>query len=429
LRRLSYYVVAFAFAAAFSQLAVALAQGQGATTPPPGDFGSPPSGQIPILFNDRHVYAKPDTLKQGRVLAALVRSGTVLIPLRSMFEQMGATVSYDASSKTVDVSKAGSDVKVTVGQPEVMINGASRPLDVPPIMYQGHVLVPIRVISEGMGAYVQWVPDKQTVVVRYIVPTPPPSPTPTARPPAETAAPPPPPPLAPAATPFFRAYVAGDYLSPKVYNEFSSGQGTSNQDGFSYAIHGNAQFSLAHIPLTLGGSYNQINYAHTCGINASGNFAANCYVTTIGGIGSTAVPAFTVRNYLADAHLGFNFFLPRLYIDISYLWIGNNAGYPWIKGQGSALDLLPDLDHPFSVYGSYGYYGNVSGTTAASFTGGVPIKFAYIITRYDLGATYSFTNVPLFIEAGYKGDAWHERYNAPGSVTQGGPYVGLGLHF
>ena len=166
----------------------AIAQSGGAMDAPPANFGSPPSGQIPILFNDHHVYAKPDVLKQGRVLAALVRGGTVLIPLRSMFEQMGATVSYDAFSKTVDVSKPGADVKVTVGKPEVVINGESRPLDVPPIMYQGHVLVPVRVISEGMGAYVQWVPDKQLVVVRYIPPTPPPTPTPPPPPPPATAA-------------------------------------------------------------------------------------------------------------------------------------------------------------------------------------------------------------------------------------------------
>ncbi|HEY6326008.1 MAG TPA: hypothetical protein VIW73_05765, partial [Candidatus Cybelea sp.] len=56
------------------------------TGTPPQNFGSPPSGQIPILYNDRHVYSRPDVLKQGRVLAALVRGGTILIPLRSMFE-------------------------------------------------------------------------------------------------------------------------------------------------------------------------------------------------------------------------------------------------------------------------------------------------------------------------------------------------------
>ncbi|HTX58807.1 MAG TPA: copper amine oxidase N-terminal domain-containing protein, partial [Verrucomicrobiae bacterium] len=158
----------------------AIAQDQGgAMAAPPANFGSPPSGQIPILYNDHHVYSKPDVLKQGRVLAALVRGGTILIPLRSMFEQMGATVSYDAGTKTATVSKPGAQVEVTVGKPEVIINGESRPLDVPPMIYQGNVLVPVRVISEGMGAYVQWVPDQHVVVVRYIPPTPPPTPAPT----------------------------------------------------------------------------------------------------------------------------------------------------------------------------------------------------------------------------------------------------------
>ncbi|HXF34208.1 MAG TPA: copper amine oxidase N-terminal domain-containing protein, partial [Candidatus Acidoferrales bacterium] len=116
---------------------------------PPADFGSPPSGEVPILFNDHHVYTKPDELKRNRVLAALVRGNTILVPLRSMFEQMGATVSYDPASKTADVSKPGSDVKVTVGKAEVIINGESRPLDVPPEIYKGVVVVPVRVISEG----------------------------------------------------------------------------------------------------------------------------------------------------------------------------------------------------------------------------------------------------------------------------------------
>ena len=140
-----------------------------------------------------------------------------------MFEQMGATVSYNAGSQTVTVRSPVQTVKVTVGKPEVMINGETRPLDVPPMMYQGSVLVPVRVISEGMGAYVQWVPE-QTVVVRYLPPTPPPphcaaTPAPVTAP---TVAPTPTP--APVATPYKDIFIAGDYIfSPKVYNEFSPG--------------------------------------------------------------------------------------------------------------------------------------------------------------------------------------------------------------
>ena len=110
---------------------------QATTMMPPADFGNPPSGEVPILFNDHHVYTTPDRLNENRVLAALVRGNEILVPLRSMFEQMGATVSYDPASKTADVAKPGSDVRVTVGKPEVVINGESRPLDVPPEIYKG----------------------------------------------------------------------------------------------------------------------------------------------------------------------------------------------------------------------------------------------------------------------------------------------------
>lgn len=85
----------------------------------PQNFGTPPSGEIPILFNDHTVYTKPDILKQSRVLAALVRNGQIYIPLRSMFEQMGATVTASADGNTVTATKPGGTVSVTVDKPEV----------------------------------------------------------------------------------------------------------------------------------------------------------------------------------------------------------------------------------------------------------------------------------------------------------------------
>ncbi|MFY9884160.1 MAG: copper amine oxidase N-terminal domain-containing protein [Candidatus Cybelea sp.] len=205
--------------------------------PPAADFGSPPSGEIPILYNDRHVYARPDILKQGRVLAALVRGTTVYIPLRSMFEQMGATVSYDPSSKTATISKAGAEVVVTVGKPEVVINGESRPLDVPPIVYQGVVLVPVRVISESMGAYVQWVPDRHLVVVRYVPATPPPTEAPPPPAPVETEAPAPPPSATPNPLKF------GGYFRSFYFTR----QNASNNPGAQFNFTPGAKYSTAGV--------------------------------------------------------------------------------------------------------------------------------------------------------------------------------------
>jgi len=375
MKRLSIGVLAALLVALCGYTAVAAPNGtQGNTgngvaqggAPPPADFGSPPSGQIPILYNDHHVYAKPDILKQGRVLAALVKGGTLLIPLRSMFEQMGATVSWDAGSKTATVSKPGAEVKVTVGKPEVMINGEARPLDVPPEIYQGVVLVPIRVISEGMGAYVLWVADRRLVVVRYIPATPPPSPAPP--PPAPPPPPPPPPTPKP---PVSEAFVGGDYIfSPQVYNEFNPGSHANGGNG-GYAVRGGGEFVLGNIPFMLEASYEHWPYPHNC-TTVNGVNQANCFVTTIGGAGS--YPLITSTNLYdqnVDLRLAVRVLQPRIYIGVGYMWVSNNYGYPNMNSWGFGGEKLPDLNHPLSFFGSIWYYPDVHGSYSNASTASI----------------------------------------------------------
>jgi hypothetical protein len=433
-----------------------VAQATGATpTTPPADFGSPPSGEIPILFNDHHVYSKPDKLKQGRVLAALIKDGTILVPLRSMFEQMGATVSYDPASKTVDVSKPGSDVKVTVGKPEVIINGESRPLDVPPEIYQGSVVVPVRVISEGMGAYVQWVPDKRLVVVRYIPPSPP-TPPPT---PAPTPPPTPAPTPTPTPTPkpiIYEKFIVGDYLfGTKVYNELSPGNTGSQHGSASYAVRGAIEFPLFNLPWMLEGDYRQWQYPHSQGVSTppvgpNGSVDLGCAqtpgdqgcVSVYGPIaGQTFVPAFTAREYDYDAHFGLKVADPRIYVGIGYDWHASNFSQPKMNGVGFGAEKLPDLDQPWSVYGSIYYYPTISGNfnvpqnpdplnpNYVSSQAGQTFAVQYSLLKYFIGGTYNFGTSPVYIDLGFIGDRGSAKQNAPVSFTHAGGIVGIGVHF
>ncbi|MBV9718399.1 MAG: copper amine oxidase N-terminal domain-containing protein [Candidatus Eremiobacteraeota bacterium] len=279
-------------AMALGGTSVALAETQATpvaqtSSPPAADFGAPPSGQIPILYNDRHVYANPDVLKQGRVLAALARGGTIYVPLRSMFEQMGATVSYDPGSKTATVSKAGAEVVVTVGKPEVVINGESRPLDVPPIIYHGDVLVPIRVISEGMGGYVQWVPDRHIVVVRYLAATPPPTEAPPPPPPPvpeATVAPPPPPTPNPLTLGgYFRSYYftrQNATNNPGTQFDFAPGA-KYNSNGVNQATWANAialhgDYAWPDTGWHVGGTYLYSTSFGSCAVPANNAKGAEC---------------------------------------------------------------------------------------------------------------------------------------------------------
>ncbi|HEY4441150.1 MAG TPA: copper amine oxidase N-terminal domain-containing protein [Candidatus Elarobacter sp.] len=423
-----------------------------AQSAPPADFGTPPSGEVPILFNDHHVYTKPDRLKANRVLAALVRGTTILVPLRSMFEQMGATVSYDPASKTADVSKPGSDVKVTVGRPEVVINGESRPLDVPPEIYKGAIVVPVRVISEGMGAYVQWVPDRRIVVVRYVaapVATPPPAPTPA--PPVATPVPPartPTPSPTPVARNPYEHYIVGDYVfSPRVYNEFSPG----NYGTGSFAARGAVEFPLAGLPWMIAGDYRWYSYPHNSGITApvlagpnpcpnpagAGPFIAagneGC-VTVIGAYGQVPVDTFQAHDTDWDARLGLKVADPRIYVGVGYLHREENYGYPKQNGFGFGAEKLPDLQNAISVYGSVWYYPSVSGDF--TFPAGAPAaligttdKFQQRFLKYQIGGTLKLGNTGLFLDGGWLGDTIRGKNLSPSDASHTAGYLGLGLKF
>jgi hypothetical protein len=462
---LSSVFVAGAAAATFMSGATASAQ-------PAPEFGAPPSGEVPILFNDRHVYSKPDRLRAGRVLAAIVKGGTILVPLRSLFEQTGATVTYDKASKTVDVSKAGADVKVTVGKPIVTINGEDRPLDVPPEMYKGALVVPLRVISEGMGAYVEWVGEKHLVVVRYN-PAPPPTPEPpggTTPPPtqAPTAAPPKPTPTpSPSPVPYhYEAFAAGDYaISPTVYNELSPGNKGKN----SYSFKGGIEVPILGADVLLEGDYRHVAYAHDaalaltgCGAGTLGCNTVNgsdpvyqaglcpstsdpgC-VTVIGyqntvnaiGIGQGYVPAFVATENDVDAHLAFKVANPRIFVGAGFYDKSFDfLGYPNLSGLGFGAEKVPDLDQPFSLYGSVYYYPTISGnyTYASSIylpasISGQTIKLSYSMLKYSVGATIDLGKSPLYIDLGYEGEHATAKMNAPSGTSVTSPFAGLGLHF
>jgi len=413
---------------AASAFAPALAQA------PAPDFGTPPSGEVPILYNDQHVYSKPDRLKKGRVLAALVRGKTILVPLRSMFEQMGATVSYNASTKTVDVSKPGADVQVTVGKPEVTINGESRPLDVPPEIYKGSLVVPLRVISEGMGAYVLWVADKRLVVVRYLTvqPSPPPAPPSTAPGPSPTPTASPTP--TPKGTSPAQFFVAADALfDPKVYNEFSPG----NRGGVSGAGRLGVTFSLGDLAFMAEGDGRQYRYPHRSSpgtytvnpalIGCSGSSEPGC-VATVGPVnGSAFVPSFDARDTEFDGRFGIGVANPKIFLAVSYMQRYTNYGYPRQKGFGGGIEKLANFDQPIDIYGSVYYYPSLSGDYTDIF--GASQQLQYRLLHYQAGLAIKVPSTPLFLDLGYLGDKGTAKQNAPAPFSANSFYGGLGLHF
>jgi len=388
------------------------------------EFGAPPAGRVPILYNDHHVYARPDELRSGRVLAALVQGETILIPLRSMFEAMGARVDYDPDSHAVVVSRGDRVISVTAGRPTVVIDGESRPLDVPPEVVGGRLLVPVRVLAEGLGAYVQWQPSLHVVTIRYRPNAAPSSPVvyATAPPAAPTATPLPPRPVIPPGPPPPRppredeTFVVGDALvATNVSNAFAHGTGRSD----SYAGRGVGEFTLLNIPWMLAVEGASYGFHHPAGP-----------VTVLGGGGATVIPGLDGREDEFAAKLGVGVAPTRIYAGIGLFRASDSLGTPVTTGLGAGLTKQPDLDQATSLYGDVWYYPNVQGVcpTATCPAGGT---LAHSALTFRGGGTLRLGSEQsrLFLDAGYQGERRKAKSLAPVDTTLSAGYIGLGIRF
>jgi len=87
---------------------------------------------------------------------AIVVNGSTMVPMRGVFETLGATISWDDNTQTVTGTKGSVIIKITVGSKIAYINGAKVTLTTSAIIKNGSTLVPLRFVSEALGANVTW---------------------------------------------------------------------------------------------------------------------------------------------------------------------------------------------------------------------------------------------------------------------------------
>ena len=85
-----------------------------------------------------------------------ILEGRTLVPLRSIFEAMGADVEWDGATSTAIAKRGNVEVKITIGASEIYKNGKAIPVDVPAMLLNSRTMVPARVIAEAFGADVGW---------------------------------------------------------------------------------------------------------------------------------------------------------------------------------------------------------------------------------------------------------------------------------
>lgn len=95
----------------------------------------------------------------------VILNGSTLVPMRAIFEKLEAEVKWHAQTKTITATKQNINISLTLDKKSAVINGKTISLDTPPKLIGGHTMVPLRFVSESLGAEVKWDGNSQTVFI------------------------------------------------------------------------------------------------------------------------------------------------------------------------------------------------------------------------------------------------------------------------
>ena len=87
----------------------------------------------------------------------------VMVPMRKIFEELGAAVTWDDDTQSVSAVKGQTTAILAIGLNIMYINGEPNTLDNPPNLVYDTTFVPLRAISEALGCIVEWENDKNRV--------------------------------------------------------------------------------------------------------------------------------------------------------------------------------------------------------------------------------------------------------------------------
>lgn len=118
---------------------------------------SPLNYDINVNLNGRYLFFDSEPI---------IKNGRTLVPMRAIFEALGADIEWDGAKRTVSAYRNGVSMEVKIDDSIAHINGLAVGLEVPPTIVDGRTMVPIRFISESLGAHVSWDGLNRDVIIK-----------------------------------------------------------------------------------------------------------------------------------------------------------------------------------------------------------------------------------------------------------------------
>jgi hypothetical protein len=109
-----------------------------------------------LVSNDVSVYVDNVKVSFPDQKPYIDKNSRTLVPIRFIAEEMGAEVGWDGKINLVTIQKEDTEIKLTIGEQTAIVNGKEKKFDTSAVLNNGRTMVPLRFISEALGAEVGW---------------------------------------------------------------------------------------------------------------------------------------------------------------------------------------------------------------------------------------------------------------------------------
>ena len=114
---------------------------------------------------DNNIYIKINNCILGFETPPVIEDDRTLVPMRFLFEQMGANVEWNQDTMTATATMNNATVEFSINNTNAEVNGTAATMEVPARLVNGKTMVPLRFLSEELGYTVTWDDETRTAVI------------------------------------------------------------------------------------------------------------------------------------------------------------------------------------------------------------------------------------------------------------------------
>lgn len=97
----------------------------------------------------------------------LIKNGTTLLPIAPIIERLGGKTEWNGNERKITITLNQDTIELWIDKKSALVNHVKKDMTVAPSVINGKTMIPLRFVSENLGAKVLWDGSSQMVLVYY----------------------------------------------------------------------------------------------------------------------------------------------------------------------------------------------------------------------------------------------------------------------